>query len=123
MGTLYQKLAIMAIAVRAGLRFIWGTHFSILARMRQEGALWLGAAICCDDCDIKEFTQCARPGTWVCSSTPGYRELLQRSVDIAWRVMYRNSNNWADYFDERGRYLPRRLEKLLCEINTVINYL
>lgn len=89
-----------------GVTFYLGAHFSILARMRQEGASWRGAAICCDDCDIAEFTQRARPGTWVCASTPGYRELLQRSMDIAWRVMYCNSNNWTDYFDERGRYLP-----------------
>ncbi|AUX73997.1 hypothetical protein [Erwinia pyrifoliae] len=89
-----------------GVTFYLGAHFSILARMHQEGALWLGAAICCDDCDITEFTQRARPETWVCSSTPGYSELLQRAVDIVWRVMYRKSNNWADYFDERGMYLP-----------------
>ncbi|MGM3175591.1 hypothetical protein [Dickeya lacustris] len=89
-----------------GVTFYLGAHFSILERMRHEGASWRGAAICCDDCDITEFTQCARPGVWVCSSMPGYSDLLKRSVNMAWKVMCLKHNTWADYFDERGRYLP-----------------
>ncbi|MBA2672104.1 ABC transporter substrate-binding protein [Ramlibacter sp.] len=81
-----------------------GAHVAVGQRLRQEGPIWSGIAVCCDDCAIDDFESQARAGTWICAPHLDYGQLLQEAVLISRRVLLLRTGRWDEVFDAHGEH-------------------